>query len=439
MRNVICLSCLLLCVLTVDAKTFYDVEGESLHSLFREERAKYVIQYIHYFDDTLFVPHNCVLQFRGGGLCGPVVFDNTKLCGEVNLKGSSISGSLKNKIFDASWLCAMDGTTDDAKSINEMIVVCGKVYFPKGTYHLVSTFNSSGKIPKELETEVKAHICICKSNVYLYGESGATFLTETPMRSICVFSQPNQIDQSIRNIKIKGITFETLNDGIEFHEFMHVIKLIGVNGMVVEGCLFKDFWGDAICLSHYGDKPKTGERTRNQNVKIIDNNIIGGKYHNNRNGISVISGKDVLIKGNVISNTSRDDMPGGIDIEPNNSAFTIDNIRVENNILEGIEGSGGAICVVIFNEGPAHNISIIGNTIRKCKTGILLYIKTENTSDNFIIKDNFIASDTYPCRFTGSGSSKDWIISDNTFEYSCKQQIPGKIRVDNLVVKNNTK
>lgn len=60
---------------------------------------------------------------------------------------------------------------------------------------------------------------------------------------------------------------------------MHTIKLIGVNGMIIKDCRFDDFWGDAICLSHYGDNPKTGERSRNQNIKLLSNSIIGSAYH----------------------------------------------------------------------------------------------------------------------------------------------------------------
>jgi hypothetical protein len=220
---------------------------------------------------------------------------------------------------------------------------------------------------------------------------------------------------------------------------MHTIKLIGVNGITINNCTFNDFWGDAICLSHYGDTPETGERTRNQNIKILNNTIIGGDHHNNRNGISVINGKNVLIKGNVIKNTSRKDMPGGIDVEPNNCAYTIENIRIENNVFEEIRGSGGAISVVTFNNGPAHNISIVNNRIFNSNNGILLYVKTKGTTDGFLVKGNYVDRNTNPYRFTGSGASKDWTISGNTFDCPCKQNIPGQITVNNLTVKKNKK
>ena len=61
------------------------------------------------------------------------------------------------------------------------------------------------------------------------------------------------------------------------------------------------------------------------------------------------------------------------------------------------------------------------------------------TSRNIHIIGNYIADDTSPYNFGGKGSSKDWIIRDNYFGKPRMQKIPGDIKVDNLVVKNNKK
>lgn len=424
---------------TLNAKVYHDTEDSSLKSLFIWKNTKYVVRYQHVFEDTLIIPDNSEIYFDGGSLSGPIVFNNSYLTGKVNLKGSNISGNIKNKEFEALWICAADGITDDAPVINEVISICNCIHFSRGQYRLISTFKPSPGIPKELYSELHSHIGINKNGVRLLGDEGAEFISNETCGTITIYSVPYQIENNIKKIEIAGIKFSVHNDGNVFREYLHTIRLIGVNGIIIKQCVFNDFWGDAISLSHYGDIPSTGERTRNQNVIILNNTIIGGDHHNNRNGISVINGKNVLIKGNTIKKTSRNDMPGGIDVEPNNSAYTIENIRIENNILDGIKGSGGAICVVIFNEGPAHDISIINNKISASNNGLLLYVKTDNTSDNFVIKNNFVASDTHPIRFTGSGKSKGWTISGNTFERPFKQDIPGDIKVENLVVKNNKK
>lgn len=417
----------------------HDTDDADMRILFMAGKAKYVISYNHTFSDTISIPPGSVIMFDGGSLKGPIKFNQTSLKGKVRLKGSSISGQITNKIFNASWLCAMDGITDDAPRINEMIDVCGNVFFPKGSYRLISAFNPEGKLPKELHSSVNGHIAINKSNVTLEGETGTTFITDEPLITLSVFSQPNDIVHSISNVKIQNITFEVHNDGKNFHEFMHTIKMMGVNGITIRNCMINDFWGDGICLSHYGDNPQTGERTRNQNVRILNNTIIGGDHHSNRNGISVINGKNVLIKGNIIKNTSRKDMPGGIDVEPNNSAYTIENIRIEDNTLEGIGGSNGAIGVVVFKDAPAHKISIIGNRILNSKLGLFIYVMSKNTSDNFTIRGNYIDEHTKPYHYMGGGHSVKWNISNNTFMTPCLQNAPGDIKIDGLVMKNNKK
>lgn len=420
------------------AKTVYVRKSDDLHQICKTEKTKYIFLFEHHFKDTLYIPHNSELFFEGGHLCGPIVFDNTKLRGSVNLKGSSISGNIQNTSFDASWLCAMDGESDDAKSINEIIDVCGNVFFPKGRYMLVSYFNPQGKIDEDFYGSVECHIGIYKNGVVLRGEEGTEMIIERPSSGICVFSKPNQIDNSVRNIVISGITFTVKNDGDSFHEFAHTIKMKGVDNITIKDCVFNDFWGDAISLSHYYDTPKTGERTRNQNVNILNNKIIGSEYHNNRNGISIGNGKNVLIKGNIIKSITRNDMPGGIDIEPNNSAYTIQNIRIEKNYFEDIHGTAGAIGIVLLRDNaPAYDIEIIGNTIINCSFGISIDIKTENSSSNFRIIGNDISNDTRPLHFVGEGSSTNWIIRNNVYNMSIIQTIPGFIKVKNLVLKNN--
>lgn len=419
------------------AKAIYDSPDAYIKNLFKEARTKYIIKFNHTFSDTLKVPIGCELSFDGGSLSGPIAFAGTKLSGMVNLRGSSLFGTIENKVFEADWLCAMDGVTDDSQCINEMIQVCGNVHFPKGRYRLRSKFNPEGVVDKSLHSQVQTHIGINRSDVRLVGDEGAEFITDIPLGTIFVFSQPNQIENSIRNIEISGLIFTVHNDGKQFHEFMHTIKLMGVNGMTIKNCQFNDFWGDAICLSHYGDNPQTGERTRNQNVRILDNQIIGGEKHSNRNGISVISGKNVIIRGNTIKNTSRIDMPGGIDVEPNNSAYTIENIMIEKNVLEDIQSN--AIQIYIPKGGPAHNVTIKGNTIKSCKCGLCIGIVSDNTTDGIKIIRNKIDTKTLPYNFVGSAHSADWVISNNVFLHPSLQVIPGDIKVENLLVKNNKK
>ena len=416
-----------------------DSEGCNIHDLFTEEHATYLIFYSHHFSDTLFVPFGCNIKFSGGQLSGPICFNKTNLRGVVNLRGSSISGSIKNKEFNADWLCNMDGKTDDAKNINEIIELCGRVVFPKGKYLLKSTFDPGEKIDKNLYRSVAAHIGIHRSNVRLKGENGAEFITASETSSICAYSKPYDFSNSIHDIVIKNLVFTVINNGNVFHQWMHTIKFLGLRKGKVSRCVFNDFHGDAICLDHYGDNPETGERSLNQDISLTNNVITGGESHNNRNGISVISGKNVLIRNNIIRNTSRNDMLGGIVVEPNNMAYTIDNIRIINNHLIDIKGSGGAISVVSIRNGPVYNITISGNSIERSTFGIYCYIKTDHTTERFIIKNNSFDDLTPPFKLYGNGQSSKWSIINNTLIQDTGAVINCDLSISNLVIKNNKK
>ncbi len=413
---------MLQCVLSAGAlSTFYDTKDGDLKALFRSGQGKYVIRYSHEFSDTLHVPHGSTLKFKGGSMVGPVVFSDTRLNGDVNMRGAHIRGTLKNKKLDASWFCVMDGETDDAPIINEMITVCGNIFFPKGTYRLIAPY-----------AKENFHVGIGRSNVSLTGEEGTVFLTKERLGIICIFSKPYDIANSVKDISLKKITFRTINDGSVFLEWTHAIQTKGVDGFSMKKCRIEDFWGDGVCLNHYGDNPQTGERARNQNVKIVKNTIVGGPLHNNRNGISVINGQNVLIKGNTIRNTSRKNMPGAIDVEPNNAAYTIENIRIIRNTISGSRGSCGAIEICMFNGGPGRHIFVEKNDISDSNLGIFVYLKTEDTTEHFVIRKNRVAADTPPYKFVGEGKSKEWIIKGNRFEKTTSETIPGKLRIENL-------
>lgn len=417
-----------------------DRASDVVGKLFSKSNTVYTIRYSHTFGEVVNIPEGCELVFKGGALSGPIVFHNTKLSGNVNLKGSRLRGTISNRFFDASWLCNADGVNDDAVCINDMIAVSNKIIFPRGTYRLIESYNPEGTVNEEYTSSIKAHIGINKDNVSLIGEDGCVFVTEKPLGSICIYSQPNNIAGSKKNIRIKGIKLKVLNNGVNFQEFMHTIKVIGVNGLAIENCYFDDFWGDAICLSHYGDSPSTGERTRNMNVRIVNNYIVGGKSHNNRNGISIISGQNVTIKNNMIKETSSPKMPGGIDIEPNNSAYTIDNIRIEKNYFDGIKGFVGAIGIVLLrDEAPAKKISIIGNRIENSTYGIAVGITTQSSTEQIVIKNNVVDTNTIPYKFEGGGKSKNWVVKGNIFERYCPNEIPGDIEVKNLSMSRNKK
>lgn len=420
-------------------KVIYDKPNQDISLLFNKRNTKYVIRHNHKFEKKINVPQDCEINFRGGSLSGSVDFNNTLLTGAVKFQGSKVNGRVRNKILKSEWFCYRDGRHDDAENINQMIVVCGKILFQKGNY-LLKSIHKGPRQQKVLDDwQAEGHIGISKSGVCLVGEeSGVVFITPKPNVTICIYSPPYQFNKTVRDVRIENITFKALNNGKKILQLKHTIKAIGVDGLVINKCTFNDFWGDAICLHSYGDMPSTGERTRNSNVVITDNHIKGGSHYKTRNGVAVVNGVNVRIENNLIENTSGEGMPGAIDVEANNHAFTIDNITIKNNIIKNCRGTAGGICINSKgNDAPAHNIKIVGNHISGCTSGLAFVVCTENVTSNYFVSDNIIADDTPPFQFIGNGTSVNWTFKNNKFRKRTYSKIPGKIHIKGLHLKGN--
>lgn len=416
-------------------ESFISRDDSLVHRLMETPNTTYVIERDYMFKDTLVIPNNCELRFRGGTMHGPIIFNNTLLSGNVNLVGASLKGSIRNKRFYTSWNCYRDGKHDDAPNINSAVRVCNEIYFSKGTYALNSrhTPNCAVNI-KALEDKVDACIGIFRDSVHFFSKEDVTLVTNYPYNTICVYSPPNKIEASIKDISINGLNFVSINKGDIFHEFVHTIKVIGVNGLTIRNCVFNDFWGDAICLSHYGDTPNTGERTRNINVRVICNKIRGGEHHNNRNGISVISGENVYIYKNTISQTSKSNMPGAIDVEPNNSANYVYDIKISRNHIKNCMGTAGGICIHANKYGGKINkVTIEDNTIEACSSGIAFVVMDSLKSGDYIIKNNNLRKNKRSFLFVGKGYSYNWIVENNKCRDDLfKSNFGGSIHIKSL-------
>lgn len=397
----------------------------------------YIIEKDYAFVDTLVIPPKCELLFEGGSLRGPIRFNDTYLSGNINLKGSNLFGSISNNMFNTNWICYRDGVHDDAENINNALRVCDSLYIDSGDYLLKQPHEPNHNVPLDLSKSIEFYIGIFRSGISISSDNDAVLIADNPRTIVCVYSEPGNISDQIKRISINGVRIKCNNNGNEFNEFCHSIKLVGVTGCMITGCAFDDFWGDAICLSHYGDTPSTGERTRNSNVRILSNVIYGGS-HNNRNGISIISGDHVLVDGNKIYETSKKGMPGAIDVEPNNSAYTIDDIIISKNIITSSKGSG--ICLVSPGEGaPLYNITIKGNRVSKVSYGVAVIINSNNSTANFDIYDN-VFSETYKdYLFSGIGDSKNWKIQNNSSTPSPDRDFKKGLKVSGLSIECNKK
>ena len=117
-----------------------------------------------------------------------------------------------------------------------------------------------------------------------------------------------------------------------------------------------------------------------------------------------------------MENTSKDNIPGAIDSEPNDSVYVVRNIMILNNTIKNCRGTAGGICVNTNSKGgKVHRVTIRENRISSSSSEIAIVVMGKGNYSWFVIEKNKISYDTKPYRFVGEGESKDWIFRDNEF------------------------
>jgi polygalacturonase len=96
----------------------------------------------------------------------------------------------------------------------------------------------------------------------------------------------------IVGIHISNLTLEGWVVKRRFAEHRHLLHLNGVQEVLIENTEIKGFQGDGICL---GSSRQAGITRHNRGI-IIRNCVFDGVNNDNRNGISVIDGEQILIE-----------------------------------------------------------------------------------------------------------------------------------------------
>lgn len=207
-----------------------------------------------------------------------------------------------------------------------------------------------------------------------------------------------------------------------FVQSRHLLALGGVSGMTIDNVLFKGFQGDGIYLGHPG-----GNERHNRRVTIT-RCTFDGVNQDNRNAISIIDGEDILIQGNNFMNTTRTDMPGAIDIEPN-AGFTwavLRNIRIVGNGFRNIRaGIAGVVAYVgqvaqASLTTPMSGLVIADNTFVDCPNANASIYLTQNQTltsttrkNNVVVANNTAYTSGKPYEIDGVRGVQ---FSNNTWE-----------------------
>jgi hypothetical protein len=165
-------------------------------------------------------------------------------------------------------------------------------------------------------------------------------------------------------------------------EHTHNLRVVGVTRLSVLNVNFEAFQGDGVYLGTrlHPVANSTDPVAHNSNI-IIARNAFDGINAENRNGVSVIDCSHCIIDSNSFSRLTLVNMPGAVDLEPNQQDEIVKDLAVTNNNING--SKSGAISVSLgfkdFLREPGH-ILIENNQVQNAKIGVSVFWSGQVTS-----------------------------------------------------------
>jgi hypothetical protein len=140
-------------------------------------------------------------------------------------------------------------------------------------------------------------------------------------------------------------------DKYEFAEWRHCIRTLGAKNFTIKGLLLKDSGGDGIEVA--GDF--SGSRETDWSSGLIEDVTADNNY---RQGVSICTARDLIIRNSTFKNTSGTRPEAGIDIEPWQAHHQLQGIYVEDCIFENNAGSNIEYTLYWLKNNPPDTISI---------------------------------------------------------------------------------
>jgi polygalacturonase len=249
--------------------------------------------------------------------------DTAKRCPEP--AATSITVSVKSKGAKG------DGRANDTAAIQaaiDAVATGGTVLVPDGTY-MVST------LPRETVR--------LKSDMVLKLSPRAVFRAIPSNKKRVALLRIS----SAANVTVVGGTFQGQRDklqeapglgmGIRIDNGSSKISILNVTA--------NDMWGDGFYIEDASDVTLCGVTADN----------------NRRQGLSIIQGDGILVKNSLFQNTNGARPGAGIDLEPDERAQAISNIRIQSSRFLGNAGPG---ILINGKKGPVSNVEITRNVFR---------------------------------------------------------------------------
>ncbi|MGM0491534.1 MAG: right-handed parallel beta-helix repeat-containing protein [Armatimonadota bacterium] len=154
-------------------------------------------------------------------------------------------------------------------------------------------------------------------------------------------------------------------------EWRHCLSLRGTNNINIYGLTLTESGGDGIYFGRGGDG--------NRNIHIKD--LVCDR--NYRQGISVITGENVLIEDTIMSNTGGTPPAAGIDFEPNHPSEPIANFVMRNCVTENNEGHGYTFYLPNMH-ADTEDVSVLIENCRSTNDRVAAGVTTGNAPDQTV-------------------------------------------------------
>ena len=297
---------------------------------------------------TLYLPEDASLVMKKGMFKnGCVVGNNTRLkykkavFDRVRIKGSWIIPRINTSMFkDLSY----DNSLKDVFALANP-EIANQIYVEKGTYYVTVTESA----PRCLVIDSNTSLIIDGSIVLRENDLMSYSILHTIGNNISIYGAGSIVGDKPTHTGSTG-------------EWGMGIYIFGGENVSVRGLSIKDCWGDCIYIR------------RNAKNVIIENCVID---NGRRQGISIISAENVLVRKCKITNIDGTNPAYAIDVEPNQGDVVrlvrIENVEV-NNCRGGFESNGYATDAII------EAISVKNCTIEKTKRWPLRFRRTDAIS-----------------------------------------------------------
>jgi hypothetical protein len=216
------------------------------------------------------------------------------------------------------------------------------------------------------------------------------------------------------NTVVKGFEIDGGRVGDTWVEHGIAFWVISAHNADFDNNKFSNVMGDGI---YYGRSSTDTAHECNTEIDVTNNTFNGQSA--SRNAISLICGDNFNVSNNKIYKWTRNDMPGGIDLEPNDSTDRLDNAIVSDNLIDNTGGvtptsrwyNHGIQIGMNYNGAHGTNVVIEDNEMKgPMSNGV--YMASEGT-DSHTVRNNNI-HDIGPNAFAGLMNEGNSNFTGNT-------------------------